>query len=332
MEYQHIPIDDITLDKENPRIRYYIEMYGEKLSSERIAYALSDEGGSARTSYDALKESIRVNKGIINPIIVNRKSNGEMVVIEGNTRLQLYREFREANPDGPWNKIIALVYDDIERENVHAIRLQTHLVGPREWEPFSKAKYLYQLSHVENLPLSTIISYCGGKQKEVNTFIEAYQDMMTYYKPTVEKEGATFCTRVFSHFAELRKNNSISRALSENGYDKFDFSKWVIHENLDTAQMVRKLPEILANKKATKEFLNTNATEAYKLVYTPIQTEKLLIDASLNDLVETLTIKLNNISLKEVEELQNDPAHSSEVNNIENLKDGLEWLLGYLQR
>ena len=67
MEYQHIPIDDITLDKENPRIRYYIEMYGDKLSSERIANALSDEGSSTKTSYDALKESIRVNRGIINP-------------------------------------------------------------------------------------------------------------------------------------------------------------------------------------------------------------------------------------------------------------------------
>ena len=105
MEYLKLPINEIELDYDNPRIKQWIEMYGtENISSEAIALALSASSSSASTSsYEALKESINVNKGLINPIIVNRYTNGKMVVIEGNTRLQIYKEFVTSDPTGPWN-------------------------------------------------------------------------------------------------------------------------------------------------------------------------------------------------------------------------------------
>ena len=38
-------------------------------------------------------------------------------VIEGNTRVQIYKEFLKKEPDGPWNKILALVHEDLPIEN-----------------------------------------------------------------------------------------------------------------------------------------------------------------------------------------------------------------------
>ena len=328
MRYQNIPIDDIALDLENPRIRHYIEMYGENLTSEQIALALSDDGGSSSSAYTALRESIRQNNGIINPIIVNRLADGTMVVIEGNTRLQLYREFRKEKPNGPWDKIIALVYDNIDRQDIHAIRLQTHLVGPREWDPFSKAKYLHHLYYVENLPMSTIVSYCGGKEREVNNFIHTYADMMTYYKPAAEAEGDMLSPRNFSKFAELQ---NVKKDLIKNGFNESDFSRWVIHSNIDTAQNVRKLPQILSNKQAKKVFLKSNITEAYKLVNIPVKSEKMLSEATISELVEILLEKIHNISFNEVRELRYDPARNSEVNNLDSLKTEVDDLLNVIQ-
>ena len=139
MTYEKLPIDSVQLDIENPRIKQWIEIYGENLTSEGIALALSASSGTENSStYTSLKESIKVNGGLIQPIIVNKYSDGRMVVIEGNTRLQIYREFREADPNGPWNEIIALVYDNLSETEIHAIRLQSHLVGPRDWDPFSR--------------------------------------------------------------------------------------------------------------------------------------------------------------------------------------------------
>ena len=180
MEYKLLDINEIELDINNPRIKQWLEMYkDEALTSEAIALALSASSGSSVTStYTTLKESIRVNKGIINPIIVNRYPDGRMVVIEGNTRLQIYKEFAEIDPNGPWKKIIAIIYDQLSDEKIHAIRLQSHLVGPRDWDAFSKAKYLNQLCNIDKLPMSMIISYCGGKKTEIQKLIDAYSDMV----------------------------------------------------------------------------------------------------------------------------------------------------------
>ena len=126
-------VQDISLDAENPRIKQYLEYYDpDSLTSEQIALALSDSSDSdAITTYRALRESIKTSQGIIHPVLVNHESTGKYVVIEGNTRVQIYREFLSSGAKGDWTKIMALVYEDLSEMDKHAIRLQSHLVGPR---------------------------------------------------------------------------------------------------------------------------------------------------------------------------------------------------------
>ena len=269
MEYMKLPIDSVQLDLNNPRIKQWLEIYGDDITSEGIALALSaSSGGSSSSTYISLKESIRVNRGIINPIIVNRNADGQLVVIEGNTRLQIYKEFHQSDPDGPWGEIIAIVYDNLPNEEIHAIRLQTHLVGPREWDPFSKAKYLHQLSHIDKLPMAMIISFCGGKAAEINKLINAYIDMVSFYIPYVEESGMDPDPREFSKFSELQ-NKSVQQALIVHKYTKSDFAKWVVNGNIDNAQNVRKLPAVLATPAAREAFLKSNISDAVKFLHIP---------------------------------------------------------------
>ena len=298
MEYLELDVDKIELDLENPRIKQWIEMYGDEITSEGIALALTASAGTQSTStYTSLKESIRVNKGIINPIIVNKRTDGKMVVIEGNTRVQIYKEFAEADPKGPWKKIISIVYDDLEESQIHAIRLQAHLVGPRDWDPFSKAKYLNQLSNIDKLPMPMIISFCGGKKKEIEKLIDAYQDMVQYYFPLADKCGMDPDPREFSKFAELQ-NSNIKQALVVNHFSKEDFARWVINQNIDTAQNVRRLPSILSNEKAKEVFQKKNVSDAMKYVVVDGKTGKSLSDASMNDLVVELINRCKNIEYR----------------------------------
>lgn len=327
MEYLKLNINDVELDLDNPRIKQWIEMYGDNINSEAIALALSASSSSATTSsYDALKESINVNKGLINPIIVNRYSDGRMVVIEGNTRLQIYKEFAASDPEGPWNEIIALVYDNLPEEEIHAIRLQTHLVGPRDWDPFSKAKYLYQLSKIDHMPIERIISFCGGKTAEINKLINAYMDMMAYYFPEVDKAEMDPDPREFSKFAELQ-NRSITDALLAHQFTKADFAKWVVKGNIDTAMNVRKLPAILANSIATNEFLKTNISEAVKLIDITNKNNRVLASVSMDELVIELTNRLKNIGFKEVKALRENIAYEDRKNNIYYLDEELTSLI-----
>jgi len=331
MEYVKLSINEVQLDHDNPRIKQWIEMYGDNISSEAIALALSASSSSASTSsYDSLKESINVNKGLINPIIVNRYSDGRLVVIEGNTRLQIYKEFAVLDPDGPWNEIIALVYDNLPEEEIHAIRLQTHLVGPRDWDPFSKAKYLYQLSKVDHMPMERIISFCGGKTTEINRLINAYMDMVSYYFPEAEKEEIDPDPREFSKFSELQ-NRSITDSLLAHKYTKSDFSKWVVKGNIDTAMNVRKLPAILANPLAEKEFLRTNISEASKMVDISGKSDKVLESVSMDDLIVELTNRLKKIGYKEVKALRENLSYENKKNNIFYLDEELKGLIEELE-
>ena len=249
-KFTTLDINQIKLDSQNPRIKQFLENYVGEPTSEQISLALSDSGtGDATTSYRTLRESIRVSKGIIHPIVVNHTAEGEMVVIEGNTRLQIYKEFNESNPDGTWAMIPSLLYEQMSEYDIHSIRLQSHLVGPRDWDPYSKAKYLFQLSEVEYLPMSQIISLCGGKSNEITKSIDAYKCMEGAYRKYVEDNELDFEPREFSKFMEYQ-NPRIKNAVANAGYTIDTFAEWVAEGNIDKAQGVRNLPDILKSDKA----------------------------------------------------------------------------------
>ncbi len=251
--YEEVPISKINLDLKNPRISLVIERYGENVSAEAISLALgSYNGETSGTTFSTLKESIKQNKGVIHPIILN-KVGDEYTVIEGNTRVQIYKEFQEEKVDGNWQSIRSIVYEDLDESRIHAIRLQSHLVGPRDWDPYSKAKYLNYLSNSQKLSTSEIISFCGGNKNEVSSMISAYLDMEKYYRAQLSSDDE-FDQRKFSAFKELQ-NKKIVDALFLNGYTKKDFARWVIEGNIDTMQGVRKIPAILSNKDAKEAFL-----------------------------------------------------------------------------
>lgn len=258
--YIEIPVEDIELDKSNPRIARGIAYYGENITSETMALLL----GSTSEACASLRESIRENGGIIHPIVVNKRTGNSYVVIEGNTRLQIYKDFIKNGVPGNWTTIRAIVYDNLDTERIHAIRLQAHLIGPREWDPYSKAMYLHYLADVEHMPMATLISFCGGNSKasEIRNMIAAYNDMETYYRPLCD-DDTQFDHRNFHGFVELQRKNVID-ALTMHSFNKRDFSQWMIDDRFSILQDVRRLPEILKSKRALDVFLKENSREAKK--------------------------------------------------------------------
>ena len=267
--HENLPIDKILLDRDNPRIKNYLDhISADSITAAHIALALSNSSNTqdATTSYTALRDSIKKCGGIIHPIIVSHEAEGSNIAIEGNTRLQIYKDFFNNDKSGIWDTIPAIVYDNLEDEKKHEIRLQSHLVGPRAWDPYSKAKYLWQLSEVEHMPLNTIVSLCGGGRTEILRSIAAYQYMETYYRPYVKtKRNRRFDIREFSKFMEFQ-SNAIQHSIKKAGFDLSVFACWVVDGNIDTAQRVRLLPKVLANDEARAKFLRTNLGEAEKIL------------------------------------------------------------------
>ena len=333
-KFTTLDIGQVKLDSQNPRIKQFLENYVGEPTSEQISLALSDSGtGDATTSYRTLRESIRVSKGIIHPIVVNHTSNDEMVVIEGNTRLQIYKEFNESNPDGTWAKIPALLYEQMTEYEIHSIRLQSHLVGPRDWDPYSKAKYLFQLSEVEYLPMSQIISLCGGNSNEITKSIEAYKCMQGAYKEYIESNDLDFETREFSKFMEYQ-NPRIKNAVANAGYTIVDYAEWVAEANIDKALSVRKLPDVLKCDKAKAMFLKKNLTEAEKVlaVENTAQAPKDLDKVPYEVLCNELIARFDGMKFSEVKALATEQSCAKKRDAIWALSDLLQEMIDNIRR
>ena len=307
-KHETIPVEEIELDHSNPRIRKFLEMYGDNPTPEQIFLALG-AGNDDETdrqdgpTFQKLKQSIITNGGIIQPVILNRRADGTLVCIEGNTRVALYKDFLKSGMRGSWSTIPALVHDQIDDAAVHAIRLQVHLVGPRPWDPYSKAKYLHELRHKEHLPFSTIVDFCGGRQTEVSTFIDAYVDMETYYRPIIEDDG-DFDTTRFSGFVELQKPG-VKQAIVQAGFDRTDFATWIRDGKLFPLRTVRVLPRILRNAKARDIFLKSGAREAEAVLDKP-EIDKNLQEADLGQIARALSEKLATLPYEKYQRLRAD--------------------------
>jgi hypothetical protein len=303
LQIQLIPTSSIILDERNPRIAHVVENSRNGTPQEWIPMALGQhapedqESGSAST-YSSLKASIRAHKKLIVPIIVTPRPNGQYLVIEGNTRVAIFRELAEEGSEGEWSSIPAIVQTEMEEKGEHAIRLQAHLVGPRPWRPYAKAKYLHDLYINQNLSINEILDFCGGsaRKKEIEQYIAAYKDMNQHYIPIVQAEGAPPDYSSFSSFIELQ---SIKPALHRGGFSEADFAQWVHEDRMKPQQLVRHLPRILAHPEARRQFFTHNAREAVKVLDQP-NPNALLGTASLEQLATALSVRLRQIPFPEV--------------------------------
>jgi hypothetical protein len=304
---QQIPIAQIVLDERNPRIAHVASDFKNTMPQKWIPLALGQhapedqESGSAST-YSSLKASIRAQRGLIVPIIVTPHPEGGYVVIEGNTRVAIFSELADEGAPGDWKTIPAIVQCDLKEEGEHAIRLQAHLVGPRPWRPYAKAKYLHDLYIDKKMSINEILDFCGGmaRKNEIEDYIAAYKDMNQHYLPIVHEEGAQPEYSRFSSFVELQ---AIKPALVRAGHTEADFAKWVHEGRMLPQQLVRQLPRILANPEARKQFFLHNAREAVKVLDQPAP-NAVLGSASLEQIATALAIKVRQLNWPDVQAMK----------------------------
>ena len=322
-----LKVSDIRLDEENPRIKQFLEIYTGVITGEMIANALSDNSDNdTHTSYHSLLDSIKTSGGIIHPILVDHNAAGQYIVIEGNTRVQIYKDLISHNVPGNWTEIPALVYEQLTEFEKHEIRLQSHLVGPRDWNPYSKAKYLYYLS-TTGMPMNQIFSMCGGRASEINKYIQAYEYMEGYYRPYINSvPGYEFDPQQFSKFLEYQ-NTRIQGAIKRKGYEENQFAKWVADGNVDKAMAVRRLPDVMKNEDAHRAFVKNNLTEAEKVLHASELMTTDLSEYPYEKLAQELRIKLDNLAATEVKNLATKESHADKRDVLELLQNKLNFII-----
>ena len=325
-----LSVSDVELDRTNPRIRRFLDHYEGEPDDSAVALALDVAGSGGETdgatTPEKLRNSILTNGGIMQPIIVNRQADGRLVCIEGNTRLYIYRSFLSDETEGDWAQIPSLVHEGLTNDEVDAIRLQAHLVGPRAWDAYSKAKYLWELQHKELMPLDKIVALCGGNRRDVTQSIQAYADMETYYRPLCDADD--FDPERYSGFVEVQSSR-VKDAILRAGFTLTNFAEWLRNGNIKNLQDVRKLPRILPDKKARELLVKRNVKAALEVLEQPELTVGVR-GASIGQLSRALTEKVNSIRMEDLKRLQENP-EDDDVRYIEDALEALEYIKKQIQ-
>ncbi|MHB1101830.1 MAG: ParB N-terminal domain-containing protein [Devosia sp.] len=302
-------IDEVELDRMNPRIRRLLEYYEGDITDERIALALDVAGdpgaeGKGATTPERLRNSILAHGGIIQPIIVKREPSGHMVCIEGNTRLYIYRQFHRENVTGDWSRIPAIVHDTLAEDGIDAIRLQAHLVGPRAWDAYSKAKYQWELQFKHMMPLDRLVDLCGGDRRDVQKSINAYADMENHFRK-LHEPGEHYDTQRYSGFVELQ-SGKVKTAIFNAGFTLDHFAEWIKNGKIGGLATVRQLPRVLNDPKARAVFLKKGIKAALDAIEQPdIGAD--LQSASMVQLARALLQKVDSLPFGELQRLRANP-------------------------
>ena len=191
-----------------------------------------------------LKESIKSNGGLIDPIIVR---DGDFVVLEGNSRLAAYRMLCAQDPI-KWSKIkVMLLPKDIPDSAVFALIGQYHIIGRKDWEPYEQAGYLSRTLSKSNQTPELLASNLGISVSDIKKLLSVYEYMIEKNDNHPSK---------WSYYEELLKNRGIKKAFNEIPELEDKIIEDIKNNKIKMAIDIRKLGDISkVNDKLSKKIL-----------------------------------------------------------------------------
>jgi hypothetical protein len=237
---------------DNPRIYSLIRTDGHNPDQDEIYKQLLEH-----EHVRVLKEDIRTNDGLIDPLIVR---DGDFVVLEGNSRLAACKFLATKDPV-KWSQVLCTVLPaEIDEKLVFALLGQYHIKGKKDWAPFEKAGFLYRRHKEHHVELSIVCNELGMSLSEANHLVAVYEFMIKHDEEDRER---------WSYYDEYLKSKRIKKARQE--YAQFDdfVVKQIKSGDIPTAMDLRdKLPTICDGPaKVLKRFVNatTPFDEAYEI-------------------------------------------------------------------
>ena len=323
-----IEVEKIDLDDTNPRIKAALEnpSVTDRSYEEfrlQLEHAMS-RGGSGAPGWRRLRNSIKAAGKALQRITVVR-ANGRYLCVDGNTRVAIYKDLEDKNEPGDWTRIEADIIVDADpnemEKEIERVRMISHIVGPREWSPYRRAKYLHGLRFEEKLGWKEIVELCGGAgtESQMKDSIAAYE-MMEDYRDQVP-EGH-FKEDRYSAFEEIVKLRMVAK-LEDHGKTMEDFNRWVEKGVLRTDAEVRSLKRVLNDEEAREELDKEEPRSLEKAIQIVKAKEErdrssserrtMLREASVLELATWLIDRLENTTMRELKEMESRRGEVEEI-------------------
>ena len=198
-----LPEIDLIYFEENPRIFSIIRADGRKPTQKQIETHLQKQ-----PHVKHLVNTIEKNGGLIDPVIVR---DGDMTVLEGNSRLAAYRVLAKRDPI-KWGMMKAkLLPKDISDSAIFSLLGEYHIIGKKDWLPFEQAAYLHRRHNNHKVDISELKDEIGLSANEIKLMIGVI-DFMAKHKVTDSNK--------YSYYYEYLKSTAIRKVRMEES--KFD--------------------------------------------------------------------------------------------------------------
>ena len=235
--------------KDNPRV--YSCIYDEPdfetlpggLQQEKILKKLETE-----RSVKNLVLEIERHGGLMEPILVRLDT---MQVIEGNSRLAVYRILHKKTEKEDWELIPCNTVQKFSDEQQIAYLSQIHVKGKTEWSAYEKANFAYARK-TKGFSFPKIAELFGESEATIRTRIKVVE-MMRNNNDRERSHFSYYDILVRNHSKDMNKRQNLKEALLErvrslrsNENDDLDF----------TAQELRKkLPAIIKKPKVLNKYI-----------------------------------------------------------------------------
>ncbi len=252
---ESLPIEDLRFFPENPRVLAAVrEITGfEELTleekQEQIYKRLLKE-----PSVKNLKPEIERDGGLQVPIIVRVETNQ---VIEGNSRLAVYRALAEDNrSDERWTHIRCHVFSGLTDEQQTRILSATHLQGITEWPPYAKALFCFTAVEERQVPIEAFSSLTGMGKAEIQKQVKIVKMM---------QENADNNYANFSYYDVLVRSRKLAPAIQDNETLRKKLLSDIKTSAFTARAMRDQLPTIMDKPRVFRKYMQGGVTleEAY---------------------------------------------------------------------
>ena len=185
---------------------------------------------------------IRRDGGLQEPIIVRHDTRQ---VIEGNSRLAVYRKLLEETGDEKWTEIRCLVVSSLTDDQQTRLLGQTHLHGRTEWSPYAKALFCFRWVDEDGKDANTLSKLSGLSVEEINKNVKIIQLMKGNNDDKVSR---------FSYYNVLVRNRVISSAIGHSPALRGTLLSQIKGGEFKAREMRDHLPVVINKPKILRKF------------------------------------------------------------------------------
>ena len=238
---------------------------------------------------------IRRHGGLIEPILIRLD---KMDVIEGNSRLAVYKHLKTQRREGEWDYIPCNMISSLTDAQQAAFLNQIHVKGKTQWSAYEKANFAY-VRHSQGWDAEQIAKLFGESESTIRMRIRVIELMrkntdgdlshFSHYNVLVRTQGAL---TALTERPELNKR--LMNDLRTQGSDQTELPATYV-----TAQELRRtLPALLVKRKVLNRYIK--GTVGLRAAFQQAEI------SPLEEKVKQATSLIDDITKTEVLELERD--------------------------